>query len=90
VAADLEAGRPRSEIAAAFHESVARGAAAVCAKAAEPRTVVLSGGTFQNLRLLHSTHAHLEQEGFRVLTPRLVPPNDGGISFGQAAVAARG
>ena len=52
---DLAAGRPRAEIAAAFHETVAAGAAAACAEAGEPRTVVLSGGTFQNLRLLAST-----------------------------------
>jgi hydrogenase maturation protein HypF len=49
---------------------------------------VLSGGTFQNLRLLDSTRRRLEREGFRVLSHRLVPPNDGGISYGQAAVAA--
>jgi hydrogenase maturation protein HypF len=75
-------------IAAAFHEGVAAGAADACAAAAEPRLVVLSGGTFQNLRLLASTRARLERDGFRVLTHRLVPPNDGGVSFGQAAVAA--
>ena len=50
--------------------------------------VVLSGGTFQNLRLLASTGARLERLGFEVLTHRRVPPNDGGISYGQAAVAA--
>jgi hydrogenase maturation protein HypF len=50
---------------------------------------VLSGGSFQNLRLLESTRRRLEARGFRVLSPRLVPPNDGGISYGQAAVAAR-
>jgi hydrogenase maturation protein HypF len=81
-------GLPREHIAAAFHETVAAGAAAACVAAREPRTVVLSGGTFQNLRLLDSTRARLEREGFRVLTHRLVPPNDGGISYGQAAVAA--
>jgi hydrogenase maturation protein HypF len=85
---DLLAGRPHGEIAAAFHESVAAGAAAACAEVREPRTVVLSGGSFQNLRLLGSTRARLEAEGFRVLSHRLVPPNDGGISYGQAAVAA--
>ena len=53
-----------------------------------PRTVVLSGGTFQNLRLLESTRGRLEELGFRVLSHRRVPPNDGGISYGQAAVAA--
>jgi hydrogenase maturation protein HypF len=86
---DLLAGRPRTEIAAAFHEGVALAAAHACAEAGEPRTVVLSGGTFQNLRLLASARRRLEREGFRVLTHTRVPPNDGGISYGQAAVAAR-
>jgi hydrogenase maturation protein HypF len=85
---ELEAGRAREEVAAAFHETVAVGAAEACASAAEPRLVVLSGGTFQNLRLLESTRRRLEDRGFRVLSHRLVPPNDGGLSYGQAAVAA--
>jgi hydrogenase maturation protein HypF len=85
---DLAAGRPRAEIAAAFHEAVAAGAALACAEAAEPRVVVLSGGTFQNLRLLDATRRRLEALGFRVLSHGRVPPNDGGISYGQAAVAA--
>jgi hydrogenase maturation protein HypF len=84
---DLAAGRPRAQIAAAFHEAVAEGAAAACAEIGG-ETVVLTGGTFQNLRLLASTRARLERHGFRVLSHRLVPPNDGGISYGQAAVAA--
>jgi hydrogenase maturation protein HypF len=87
---DLAAGRPRPEIAAAFHETVAAAAAGACAEAAEPGTVVLSGGTFQNLRLAASTERNLAVLGFRVLTHRVVPPNDGGISYGQAAIAAAG
>ena len=79
----------RAQIAARFHETVAAGAAAACAEAGGPGTVVLSGGSFQNLRLLDSTRRRLEALGFRVLSHRLVPPNDGGISYGQAAVAAR-
>ena len=86
---DLADGRPRAEIAAAFHEAVAAGAAAACAEPGEPRVVALSGGTFQNLRLLGSVRRRLQEAGFRVLTHRLVPPNDGGIAYGQAAVAAR-
>jgi hydrogenase maturation protein HypF len=86
---DLAGGRPRAEVAAAFHESIAAGAATACAELGEPRTVVLSGGSFQNLRLLASTRRRLEKLGFRVLAHRLVPPNDGGISYGQAAIAAR-
>jgi hydrogenase maturation protein HypF len=85
---DLDARRPPAEIAAAFHEAVAVGAAEACLDAAAPRTVVLSGGTFQNLRLLEATTRELELRGFRVLAHRRVPPNDGGISYGQAAVAA--
>jgi len=85
---DLAAARPRAEIAAAFHESVAAGAASACAQAGGADSVILTGGSFQNLRLLASTRARLDELGFRVLTHRLVPPNDGGISYGQAAIAA--
>ena len=86
---DLAAGRPCGEIAAAFHEGVAAAAALACELAAEPRIVVLSGGTFQNMRLLRATRRRLERLGFTVLSHRLVPPNDGGVSYGQATVAAR-
>jgi hydrogenase maturation protein HypF len=85
---ELRRGLPREEVAAAFHETVAAAAATACAEAGGPETVVLSGGTFQNLRLLASTRARLEALGFRVLSHRLVPPNDSGVSYGQAAVAA--
>jgi hydrogenase maturation protein HypF len=86
---DLDAGRPREEIAAAFHEGVATAAARACVDAPGPRSVALSGGSFQNLRLLGSVRNRLATLGFRVLTHSRVPPNDGGISYGQAAVAAR-
>ncbi len=85
---DLAAGRPRAELAAAFHETIAAAAARACAEAGGSRTVVLSGGSFQNVRLVRATRRNLEQLGFRVLTHRLVPPNDGGLSYGQLAVAA--
>jgi hydrogenase maturation protein HypF len=85
---ELADGRPKAEVAAAFHETIAAAAADACAEAGAPATVVLSGGTFQNLRLLGATTRRLEELGFRVLTHRLTPPNDGGLSYGQAAVAA--
>ena len=85
---DLHACRPREEIAAAFHEGVAAAFASACSEAGGADTVVLSGGCLQNLRLLVSLRARLEQRGFRVLSHAAVPPNDGGVSYGQAAVAA--
>lgn len=84
----LAAGRSHAQVAAAFHETVAAAAAAACVEAGNVDTVVLSGGTFQNLRLVGSTRRRLEAAGFRVLSHERVPPNDGGISYGQAAVAA--
>ena len=50
--------------------------------------MVLSGGVFQNRRLLERTALELDAHGLEVLIPELLPPNDGGISFGQAAIAA--
>ena len=49
---------------------------------------MLSGGVFQNRVLLERTAARLERAGLRVLVPALLPPGDGGIAYGQAAVAA--
>ena len=50
--------------------------------------MVLSGGVFQNRRLLARTSARLRGAGLRVLIPERLPPNDGGIAYGQLAVAA--
>jgi hydrogenase maturation protein HypF len=51
-------------------------------------SAVLSGGVFQNRRLLESVSQGCAAAGLRVLVPERLPVNDGGISFGQAAVAA--
>ena len=78
-------------IAARFHHALADATADDCARLAADRgleLVVLSGGAFQNRRLLERTAAGLERAGLRVLVPERLPPNDGGLSFGQAAVAA--
>jgi hydrogenase maturation protein HypF len=50
---------------------------------------VLSGGVFQNRRLTEAVGAGLHAAGARVLTPERLPANDGGIAYGQAAIAAR-
>jgi hydrogenase maturation protein HypF len=52
------------------------------------RRVALTGGCFQNRFLTEQTAQRLTQAGFEVLLHRHVPPNDGGISLGQIAVAA--
>ncbi len=91
VADDLRAGVPRDVVAARFHNAVARVVADGCALIREARglsTVALSGGVFQNLLLLGRAVTLLEERGFTVLTHHRVPPNDGGVSLGQAAVAA--
>lgn len=84
-------GIPASELAAAFHESVATAAAGLAARAAEWAgldRVVLGGGVFQNARLLVSLARRLEALRLRVLVPQALSPNDGAVSYGQAAVAA--
>jgi hydrogenase maturation protein HypF len=91
VVADLAEGRPRPEIAAAFHEGIAAAAVDAAADLTAARslsTVVLTGGVFQNARLSGLVEAGLRGHGLEVLVHRTVPPNDGGISIGQAAIAA--
>jgi hydrogenase maturation protein HypF len=80
------------EIAAGFHTALAEATVLACRRAAaerDARRVVLSGGVFQNRRLLETVAAGLARAGLRVLVPRRLPVGDGGISYGQAAVAAR-
>jgi hydrogenase maturation protein HypF len=89
--ADLAEGVNVGTVAARFHNALAAATAGACALAAERRgtdTVVLSGGVFQNRRLLGQTASLLADGGLRVLTPVRLPPNDGGIAYGQLAVAA--
>ncbi len=91
LARDLAAGTPVSVVAARFHAALADATVRACSEIAEQYGVdliVLSGGVFQNARLLEQTMEGLARTRLRVLTPVLLPPNDGGISYGQAAVAA--
>ena len=89
--ADLAAGISGPVIAARFHNGVAAAIEQVCLTLRDRHgldTVALSGGVFQNLLLTERVIALLAGRGFRVLVHRRVPCNDGGISFGQAVVAA--
>ncbi len=91
IAADVAAGVAPGAIATRFHTGVARATVDVCvtlAAAHRCERVVLSGGVFQNRRLLEFISAELDAAGLRVLVARRLPVNDGGIAYGQAAVAA--
>ncbi|MEV0148792.1 carbamoyltransferase HypF [Nonomuraea sp. NPDC050733] len=91
VAGDLRRGVPAGVIAARFHHGLAGAvvtAVGVVAGATGIGTVALSGGVFANGLLLGGVADGLRARGFRVLTHRRVPCNDGGISLGQAVVAA--
>ncbi|HVX88378.1 MAG TPA: carbamoyltransferase HypF [Gemmatimonadales bacterium] len=87
----LRTGADTRRLAADFHESIAAATATAAERLALTKgldTVVLGGGCFQNARLLERVTRLLADRGLRVLWPRLLPPNDGAISYGQAAVAA--
>jgi hydrogenase maturation protein HypF len=85
---DLKEGTDVSSIARRFHETMAS-VILSAARAASRESVVLSGGCFQNARLLTRTVQVLSGEGFRPYWHQRVPPNDGGISLGQLAAYER-
>ena len=76
-------------LAAHFHGALARAIAEVAGRAGVS-DVVLTGGCFQNVRLLDSTRRQLAAAGFNVFCHHDLPPNDGGISAGQALGALWG
>ncbi len=88
IACEAAAGISRSVIAARFHNTVAAAIIETCRRIGGGKRVCLSGGTFQNMRLLKSAVEGLRGAGFEVFLHARVPPNDGGIALGQAAIAA--
>ena len=88
---DIQQGISTPEIADRFHRSIAELLVTTCFEARKQtglNTVALSGGVFQNRLLLEQLMVRLEEMAFQVYVNRRVPPNDGGISLGQMAVAA--
>jgi hydrogenase maturation protein HypF len=89
--AERRRGAPAGLLAAQFHESLARGIASLCVALSAQlgvQRVALSGGVFQNALLLSRVEHLLRERDLFVYTNRLVPANDGGISLGQALIAA--
>lgn len=86
--AALQGGADAHDLASAFHHALAIAVTvAVGRVAGRTTTVGLTGGVFQNVLLLTECRRRLEDAGFTVLTHRLVPPNDGGLALGQAAIS---
>lgn len=87
----LGSDQPASELSARFHATITEVTVALVTEAAAiggTETVCLGGGVFQNRRLTAAVMNSLTELGFRVFTGERIPVNDGGISYGQAAVAA--
>jgi hydrogenase maturation protein HypF len=88
---ELIKGTAVPAVSARFHFSIAKMIEEVCIMVSEScgglKEVALSGGVFQNIRLLDETVPLLAKAGFRVLTHSRVPPNDGGLALGQAVIA---
>jgi len=93
VVRDRLRGRALSDIARSFQRGVAAGTVQIILRLCQGQqidTVVFSGGVFQNELLLEDMRSLLEPHRLDIWTNHLVPPNDGGISLGQAALAAFG
>ncbi len=89
---DIQKGKPVSYISAKFHNTIINVIFAVADRMRKDtgiKSVVLSGGTFQNRYLLSGTEKLLDKHGFKVFAQQRVPSNDGGIALGQLLIGAR-
>ncbi|NLB61987.1 MAG: carbamoyltransferase HypF, partial [Clostridiales bacterium] len=89
---DIENGVSKAIIAKKFHNAcidLVVDAAKIAFEKYGISEVALSGGVFMNVYLLRNCQKRLEQAGFTCYVNTLVPTNDGGISYGQAAVASK-
>jgi len=92
VVEDVRKGCPLAVISERFHNTLIRLLADLCDRVRKVhglKRVLLSGGVFQNARLLAGLIPALEARGFEVFSHRQVPTNDGGIALGQAVIAAK-
>ncbi len=88
---DLQKKTPATIIAARFHNTLIKLVGEITARIARSKgtkTIVLTGGVFQNSLLLAGAGHQLKEQGFTVLSPQQFPTNDGGLSLGQATIAA--
>jgi hydrogenase maturation protein HypF len=91
VVSDLVSGVPQRQISARFHQTLIDQFTAIGVRLAEQTGIpvaALSGGVFQNARMLSGLTRSLESQGFTVLTQAQIPSGDGGLALGQAGIAA--
>jgi hydrogenase maturation protein HypF len=87
VIADVERGTEQSLVARRFHDALIDLGVRIAELEGVPR-VALGGGCFQNQLLANGLESRLEEKGFQVFAASAIPPNDGGISVGQAWIAS--
>lgn len=92
IISDMKSGTAASIISAKFHNTISQMTTLMCRQLAKEcglKTVAISGGCFQNRRLMGQTITGLKAAGFNVISQSQVPANDGGVALGQAVIAAR-
>jgi hydrogenase maturation protein HypF len=91
MADDLRSHEGKGRMAAKFHNTLVRAMTEMIATAAEKtgmKEVILGGGCFSNSLLVNGIAQEASRQGIKAIMPKLIPPNDGGISYGQVVVAS--